>query len=142
MPYLHSKEFFDHIQARNNVRLRLLYDELLEHRTPLTLKERCWLKIKENLVRYPLDIQQLNNLPWTLQNYLAFDLYHPNFVQNLLKMFHQIQGHLKPSYFDELQFHEHSLEPINAHYDWEDQTVDEVDQLDEEDNDDMVTDLN
>lgn len=134
-PYLHSNEFFSHLRSRTNVRLRLLYDELVQHRTSLTLKQRCRLKIKSAIKNYPFDLKKLHSLPSTLQNYLSFDLFHPNLPQLLINQFEKVQGRVRPSYFDELQFHEHSPQMHNGHYDWEDQIPEEVDQIDDFDQD-------
>jgi len=131
-PILHTEEFLDYVRTRKNVRLRNLYDQLLEQKCSLTLKQRCRLKIKQNIRHYPNDIRILNDLPPTLQSYLSFDLFHPNFVSMTLQKLTEAQAKIKPLLFDELQFHEHGLEDVNGHYDWEDQIPDdEVDQGEE-----------
>ena len=119
-----------------NTRLRCLYDEILEKRTFLTLKQRCRLMIKQSIKNYPLDIQNLTQLPITLQYYLSFDFFNPNFVQMTLDKLNKVNGRIKPSFFDELQFHEHGLEQINGHNDWEDQIPEDMDYENEDDNDD------
>lgn len=109
---------------------------MFEQRQFLTLKQRCRLLIKEYINKYPIDIQNLKQLPLTLQYYLSFDYLNPNFVQIILEKFHHVNGRIKPIFFDELQFHEHSLEDINGHNDWEDQIPEDIDYDNEEDNDD------
>jgi hypothetical protein len=119
-----------------NARLRCLYDEILEKRTFLTLKQRCRLLIKQSINKYPMDIQNLTQLPTTLQYYLSFDFFNPNFVQITLDKLNKVNGRMKPSFFDELQFHEHGFELINGHNDWEDQIPEDMDYENEDDNDD------
>jgi hypothetical protein len=131
-PVLHSKEFTKQMEVRENTRLRLLYDEVLEQRGTLTLKQRCRLRIKQVINQYPVDIKKLSSLPSSLQLYLSFDLFHPNFVQMTLTKLNQVQGRVKPTFFDELQFHEYNYEQINAHFDWEDQVPDEMDADDDD----------
>jgi hypothetical protein len=135
-PLLHKSEFLNHMNSITNIRLRSLYDELLEKRTFLTLKQRCRLIIKESINKYPLDIKQLIQLPLTLHYYLSFDFLNPNFIQLTLEKLNQVNGRIKPLFFDELQFHEHSLEQINGHNDWEDQIPEDMDYENDEDDDD------
>jgi len=135
-PLLHKKEFLNHINSIKNVHLHLLYDEIIEKRPFLTLKQRCRLVIKESINQYPLDIKQLIQLPSTLQYYLSFDFLNPNFVQIILDKLNQVNGRIKPIFFDELQFHEHSFEQINGHNDWEDQIPEDIDYENENDDDD------
>lgn len=136
--YFYSDEFLRYYKSIQNQRLKSLYDELFENRTFLSLKEICRLKIKETIRFYPTDIQQLEQIPLTLRYYLSFDLLHPDFVRILLEKFQQVDGRIKPLFFDELQFHEHNYEHINAHQDWEDQVPEDIDYENEgdEDNDD------
>jgi hypothetical protein len=124
------------MNSLKNIRLRSLYDELIEKRSFLTLKQRCRLLIKESIQHYPLDIKQLIQLPVTLQYYLSFDFLNPNFVQITIDKLNQVHGRIKPSFFDELQFHEHNQEHINGQNDWEDQIPEDMDDEDHEDNDD------
>ena len=134
-PLLHKLAFFQHVNSIKNVRLRSLYDEVLEKRTLITLKQRCRLLIKESIRQYPLDIKDLIQLPLTLQYYISFDFLNPNFVQIILEKLNQVNGRIKPSFFDELQFHEHTLEQINGPNDWEDQIPEDMDdENDDEDN--------
>jgi len=119
-----------------NVRLHSLYDEILEQRTFLTLKQRCRLLIKESINKYPLNIKDLIQLPLTLQYYLSFDLLNPNFVQIIFYKLNQVNGRIKPTFFDELQFHEHGLEQINGHNNWEDQIPEDMDYGNDDDDDD------
>ena len=126
-PLLHKIDFENHRNSIKNIRLRSLYDELIEKRSFLTLKQRCRLLIKESINKYPLDIEKLIQLPLTLQYYLSFDLLNPNFIQIILTKLNQFNGRIKPTFFDELQFHEHNYEQINAHHDWEDQIPDDID---------------
>jgi hypothetical protein len=138
-PLLHKPEFVKHRNSVKNVRLHCLYDEILEKRTFLTLKQRCRLLIKESINKYPLDIKTLIQLPLSLQYYLSFDFLNPNFVHIILDKLNQVNGRIKPSFFDELQFHEHGFEQINGHNDWEDQIPEDMDYEDEDDdNDDEV----
>jgi hypothetical protein len=116
-----------------NIRLRSLYNELLENRTFLTLKQRCRLLIKESIQHYPLDIKKLNQLPLSLHYYLSFDFLNPNFVQITLNNLNQADGRIKPSFFDELQFHEHHQEYVNGQNDWEDQIPEDMDDQDHDD---------
>ncbi len=134
-PLLHKKEFLNHINSIKNVRLHILYDEILEKRIFLTLKQRCRLIIKESINHYPLDIKNLIQLPLTLQYYLSFDFLNPNFVQIILDKLNQFNSRIKPIFFDELQYHEHNLEQINGHNDWEDQIPEDIDYENEDDND-------
>jgi len=134
-PLLHKIEFINYINSIKNVRLRTLYDEILEKRTFLTLKQRCRLIIKESINKYPLDIKNLIQLPLTLQYYLSFDLLNPNFVQIILDKLNQVNGRIKPLFFDELQFHEHPAEQINGQTDWEDQIPEDMDFENDDDND-------
>ena len=131
-PFVHSQEFADYVGSRANARLRLLYDEVLQQRGNLTLKQRCRLRIKQTIHQYPVDVRKLSSLPASLQSYLSFDLFHPNFVQMTLAKLNQVQGRVKPSFFDELQFHEHNFELVNGHFDWEDQIPDEMDEDEDE----------
>lgn len=135
-PLLHKKEFFDHMNSMKNVRLHTLYNEIIEKRSFLTLKQRCRLLIKNTINKYPLDIQNLIQLPSTLQYYLSFDFLNPNFVQIILEKLNQVNARIKPIFFDELQFHEHGLEQINGHNDWEDQIPEDMDYEDENDDND------
>ncbi|UJR26728.1 hypothetical protein I4U23_008043 [Adineta vaga] len=134
-PLIHKSDFINHVNLIKNVRLHSLYDEILEKRTFLTLKQRCRLLIKESIRKYPLDIKSLTQLPMTLQYYLSFDLFHPNFVQITLDKLDQVNGRIKPLFFDELQFHDHGLEQINGHNEWEDQIPDDMDYDNEIDHD-------
>ena len=118
-----------------NIRLRSLYDEILEKRTFLTLKQRCRLLIKESINQYPLDIKSLYQLPLTLQYYLSFDFLNPNFIYIIFDKLNKVDGRIKPSFFDELQFHEYDLEQINGPNEWEDQIPGDMD-YDNDDNDD------
>ncbi|CAF0732270.1 unnamed protein product [Adineta ricciae] len=135
-PLLHKPEFVNHVNSIANVRLRSLYDEILDKRPLLTLKDRCRLLIKESVRNYPFDIQSLSQLPSTLQYYLSFDIFNPNFVQLTLEKLNAANGRIKPSFFDELQFHEHGLDQINGHNEWEDQVPDDMDYDNEDDHDD------
>jgi hypothetical protein len=108
----------------------------VEKRSFLTLKQRCRLKIKECINQYPFDIQNLIQLPLTLRYYLSFDLFNPNFVQIILEKFQQVNGRSKPTFFDELEFHEHQTENINGQNDWEDQLPENIDEENDEDNED------
>jgi hypothetical protein len=110
----------------------------LEKRTFLTLKQRCRLLIKDSINQYPLDIKNLIQLPLTLQYYLSFDFLNPNFVQITLDKLNHVNGRIKPSFFDELQFHEHSFEQMNGQNDWEDQIPEEMDQENDDDDDEPV----
>lgn len=136
--YFYTDEFIRYYKSIQNQRLKILYDELIENRTFLSLKQLCRLKIKETIRFYPTDIRQLRQLPLTLQYYLSFDLLQPDFAQILLEKFQQVDGRIKPGFFDELQFHEHNYDHINAHQDWEDQVPEDIDYENEgdEDNDD------
>jgi hypothetical protein len=134
-PLLHKIQFRNHVNSIKNIRLRSLYDELIEKRTFLTLKQRCRLLIKEYIQQYPLDIKKLNQLPLTLQYYLSFDFLNPNFVQIILDKLNQVHGRIKPSFFDELQFHEHNQEHVNGQNDWEDQIPEDIDDQDHDDHD-------
>ncbi|CAF3398844.1 unnamed protein product [Rotaria sp. Silwood1] len=135
-PLLHKSQFINHKNSIKNIRLRSLYDEIFEQRTFLTLKQRCRLIIKDSINKYPLDIKNLIQLPLTLQYYLSFDFLNPNFVQITLDKLNNVDARIKPLFFDELQFHEHDLEQINGHNDWEDQIPEDVDYDNEHDNDD------
>ncbi|CAF1016029.1 unnamed protein product [Rotaria sordida] len=135
-PLLYKSQFINYKNSIKNIRLRSLYDEIFEQRTFLTLKQRCRLIIKESINKYPLDIKNLIQLPLTLQYYLSFDFLNPNFVQITLEKLNHVNGRIKPSFFDELQFHEHGLAQINGHNDWEDQVPEDIDYDNEHDNDD------
>lgn len=138
-PFLHKLPFENQFRSIRNLRLRSLYEELIDKRAFLTLKQRCRLLIKQSINQYPLDITKLVQLPITLQNYLSFDLLNPNFVQLTFKQLNESEGRIKPTFFDELQFHEHNDEQINGHHDWEDQVPEEMeDDGDEDDNDQPV----
>lgn len=137
-PLLHKNEFLSYKNSLRNVRLRSLYDEIFEQRSFLTLKQRCRLVIKESINRYPMDIKNLVQLPSVLQNYLSFDLLNPNFVQITISKVNEANGRIKPSFFDELQFHEHGIEIINGHNDWEDQIPEDIDYVNENDEDEPV----
>lgn len=134
-PLLQKPAFENHVNSIKNLRLRVLYEELIEKRSLLTLKQRCRLLIKESINRYPMDIQNFSQLPVTLRNYLSFDLLNPNFVQVTFEQLKQVQARIKPAFFDELQFHEHHNEQINAHQDWEDQVPEEMDEDNDDDDD-------
>ncbi|CAF1003915.1 unnamed protein product [Adineta steineri] len=134
-PFLHKTEFLNHMNSITNIRHRALYDEILEKRTFLTLKQRCRLLIKESVNQYPLDIKSLYQLPLTLQYYLSFDFLNPNFIHIIFDKLNKVDGRIKPSFFDELQFHEHGLEQINGPNEWEDQIPEDID-YDNDDNDD------
>lgn len=125
----------DSYRSIQNHRLKNLYDELRETQTFLTLKQICRLKVKQSIQFYPTDIEQLKQLPLTLQYYLSFDLLNPQFIQILLDKFQQVNGRVKPTYYDDLQFHEHNYEQINAHQEWEDQMPEDIDFENEEDDD-------
>ncbi|CAF3402899.1 unnamed protein product [Rotaria socialis] len=132
-PLLHKIEFFNEKNLTQNVRLRSLYDQIFEQRTFLTLKQRCRLLIKESINNYPIDIKNLKQIPPTLQYYLSFDFLNPNFVQITLDKLNKSNARIKPSLFDELQFHEHGLAQINGHNDWEDQIPEDIDYDNEHD---------
>ena len=136
-PFLQKLSFENQFRSIQNLRLRSLYEELIDKRTFLTLKQRCRLLIKESINHYPLDITKLSQLPITLQNYLSFDLLNPNFVQLTFKRLNEVDGRIKPTFFDELQFHEHNDEQINGHHDWEDQVPEDMEDDGDEDDDDQ-----
>ena len=141
-PLLHKSEFFIHKDSIKNVRLRVLYNEICEQRTFLTLKQRCRLVIKESIRRYPADIKCFVHLPLTLQYYLSFDFLNPKFVQITLDKLNHVDGRIKPLFFDELQFHEHGLEEINGYNDWEDQIPEDIEyENDDNDDNELVDDL-
>lgn len=136
-PFLQKLSFDNQFRSIRNLRLRSLYEELIDKRAFLTLKQRCRLLIKESINRYPLDIAKLSQLPMTLQYYLSFDLLNPNFVQSTFKQLNEVEGRIKPTFFDELQFHEHNEEQINGHHDWEDQIPEDMNDEDNEDDHDQ-----
>ena len=117
--------------------LRASYDDVVEKRMCITLKDRCRLLIKQSVGQYPSDIEQLSQLPLTLRYFLSFDILNPNFVALTLERLNRVEGRMQPSFFDELQFHEHALEHINGHHDWEDLIPEDMDQ--EEDDEDAAS---